>query len=178
MVKKRIGVTDIEANGLYNTISKFHCSHIIDVSDINNRIGYKPGDFKKYIRDLSQCKDFDIFVGHNFIDFDSIALNKLDKSLKELKVFDTLVLSRMLYPERKTHSLKSWGIELGILKGDYGEKEVEEGEDIWATYNDDMYVYCEQDCIVTWHLYHHLCKEAEFDPYDPPFYLIKFDRDI
>lgn len=175
MVNIRIGITDIETNGLFNSVSLFHCSHILDVKDVSIKKSYRPSDFKKYINDISNCVDFDIYVGHNFIDYDSITLNKLDKSLKSLKVFDTLVLSRMLYPERKNHSLKSWGIELGILKGDYGEKDKEDDTiDVWETFNEDMFEYCEQDCVVTWHLYHHLCKEANFDPSNPPYYLIKF----
>ena len=88
-------------------------------------------------------------------------------------MFDTLVLSRMLFPERKVHSLKSWGIELGILKGDYGESG-EEGEDVWEKYSDEMYKYCEQDVEVTVALYLYLCEIAGFDPVNPPAQYIDF----
>lgn len=163
----RIRVSDIESNSLYNErLTKFHCAWCIDPNDTKVRQGYKPDDLSEYVKELQQT---DIVIGHNFIDYDAPAIHLLSKNgLKSIKVFDTVILSRMLFPERLTHSLKSWGYELGILKGDYGESG-EEGEDVWEEFNDSMYAYCEQDVEVTVALFHHLCKLAGFDPTNPPY---------
>jgi DNA polymerase-1 len=55
------------------------------------------------------------------------------------------------------HSLKAWGIRLGVHKGDYGN---DEGEDIWAEWSEEMHAYCEQDVEVTVALWRFLEKEA------------------
>lgn len=167
----KIGVTDIESNSLYNKkLEKFHCAWIIDPNDTKDRVGFKPSDLGNYIKAL---KGLDVVIGHNVVDYDAPALHLLSNNkLPSIRLFDTYVLSRMLYPERLSHSLKSWGYELGILKGEYGSSG-EEGEDVWAEYNDDMYEYCEQDVEVTVALYHHLCKRAGFDPKNPPAVVVE-----
>lgn len=166
----KVGVTDIEANNLWYGISKFHCAWVIDPNNKEIRSGYRPGELADYVNKL---KELDVAVFHNGIDFDGPAIYKLFPELTGLKIFDTIILSRMLFPERKVHSLKSWGIELGILKGNYGD-EAEEGEDVWETFNEGMYEYCEQDVEVTVALYLHLCELAGFDPENPPSQFIDF----
>lgn len=166
----KIGVTDIEANNLYNeNLTKFHCAWIVDPNNPTKRKGYRPEDLESYISEMT--KNYDILVFHNGVDFDCPALNKLYPSFTSCRIFDTLVLSRMLFPERLTHSLKSWGIELGVLKGDYGDE-----ENAWEEFTEEMYVYCEQDVEVTVKLYLYLCKVAGFDPENPPSVLLNFKR--
>ncbi|MFW3388123.1 UNVERIFIED_CONTAM: hypothetical protein RF648_19225, partial [Kocuria sp. CPCC 205274] len=136
----RIGISDIEANGFFDTVDLFHCSWIIDPIS-GERRGYRPHQLKEYINDL--C-GYDVVVFHNGIDYDIPVLMKLGGEFKCPKIFDTLVLSRMLEPDRpQGHSLKSWGIALGLLKGDYGEQ-----EDAWDVFTEDMFVYCERDVDV------------------------------
>lgn len=168
----RIGVSDIEGNNLYNRISKFHCAWIINPNDKTDQLGFRPNQFKEYIKSLQN--DWDIIVFHNGVDFDGPAIHKLDNSFKGCRMFDTLVLSRMLFPERPTHSLKSWGIELGILKGEYGKSDEEDSESAWESFSEEMYEYCKQDVLVTIALYHHLCNVAGFDPTNPPSVSLDF----
>lgn len=157
---KKIYVTDIEANGLYLKATKFHCSFIIDA--ISGEVwGYRPHQLQEYIDKLAEA---DAIVGHNVCDFDCPALAKLNGALETKGVFDTLVLSRMLEPDRiQGHSLKSWGVALGLLKGEFGEE-----EEAWEEFSEEMYEYCEQDVRVTLKLYKHLCDLAGFDWADPP----------
>ncbi|MGL5015097.1 MAG: hypothetical protein ACRC6V_12550, partial [Bacteroidales bacterium] len=83
---------------------------------------------------------------------------------------DTLVLSRMLEPDRiQGHSLDSWGKSLGCHKGDFGKQ-----ENAWEVFTEEMYEYCEQDVAVTLKLYEHLCGLAGFDPRNPPVTNIKW----
>ena len=92
---------------------------------------------------------------------------------------DTLTLSRLVFPDIKegdtkillkelpngrstgrlpgklwgSHSLKSWGYRLGLLKGEYGEQ-----EGAWKQFTPEMLDYCEQDVAVTVRLLEHLEK--------------------
>lgn len=55
------------------------------------------------------------------------------------------------------HSLKAWGIRLGVHKGDYGG---DEGETAWAEWSQEMHDYMDQDTLVTVKLWEFLNKEA------------------
>lgn len=158
----KILVTDIEGNNLYHHITKFWCAWVIDPVT-GYKKGFRPHELSEYIEELRSA---DIVIGHNVIDFDFPALVKLSGSTLNLKgVFDTLVLSRMIEPDRiQGHSLKQWGKSLGILKGEYGE----ENETAWDAFTEPMYEYCLQDVEVTVALYKHLCEKASFDYTNPP----------
>ena len=103
----------------------------------------------------------DKMVGHNFIQYDLPLLNKwLDKPLDPRKVLDTLIISRTLDYNIDTpkggngpHSLKSWGIRLGVHKGDYTD---------FDTFNQDMIDYWYGDLDTTEALFKHF-KAAIYD---------------
>lgn len=165
MVKK-LFITDIETNNLYQHVDKFHCAWIIDAIS-KEKWGFRPHQLKEYCDALSEA---DVVIGHNIVDFDLPTLKKLNGSLTIKSVFDTLVLSRMLEPDRiQGHSLDSWGQALGVLKGDFGKQ-----ENAWEVFTEDMYTYCEQDVEVTLRLFNHLSELAGFDPTDPPSSVIHF----
>lgn len=155
----KIYVTDIEGDNLYQHITKFHCAWIVSYPD-GERWGFRPHQLADYCDKLAEA---DVVVFHNGIDFDCPALKKLNGVLETKHVFDTIVLSRTIFPDRKFHGLKPWGKYLGILKGEYGEE-----EDAWEVFTEEMYEYCEQDVAVTVALYEYLCKDAGFDPLNPP----------
>ena len=164
----RIATFDIEGNNLYEGIDRFWCAWVKDpISGV--KMGFRPHQFYEFI---SYLCEFDVLVGHNVVDFDVPALIKLGGKLPPKYIFDTIVLSRLLDPDRPTgHGLKAWGKELGVLKGDYGEQ-----EEAWDKFTEDMYTYCEQDVEVTCVLYEHLCRLAGFDPANPPKSLLNFDE--
>ena len=101
---------------------------------------------------LSFLDDATTLIGHNIINFDLPVLEKIYgwKHAVHVKIIDTWVLSKMLYPHRKSHSLASWGETLGFPKGDY---------DDWSKYTEEMGEYCKQDIIVSTRLYHHLMNK-------------------
>ncbi|MGL5385304.1 MAG: DNA polymerase III [Serratia sp. (in: enterobacteria)] len=153
-------MTDIEGNNLYQHITLFHCAWVIDYLT-KERWGYRPDQLEEYCQKLAEA---DVVVGHNIVDFDMPALKKLNSVLNTKAVFDTLVLSRMLEPDRiQGHSLDSWGKALGCHKGDFGKQ-----DNAWEVFTEEMYEYCEQDVVVTMMLYEHLCNLANFDPTKPP----------
>ena len=62
-------------------------------------------------------------IGHNFIDFDSVQLNKfLGISFDGIKIVDTLILSRLYNPQLEGgHSLRAWGDRLNFPKGEHSD---------------------------------------------------------
>jgi DNA polymerase I len=125
---------------------------------------------------LQLLAEADEVCGHNIIRFDIPALQKVypDFRLKPgCKVRDTLVWAKLRWPNLKQidqaaikswkrpegfgkligkHTLKAWGIRLGVLKADY------EGE--WHSFTQEMESYAAQDPITTKALLDK-CREKE-----------------
>lgn len=137
-------ITDIEANGLLDTVDKFHCGVIYDYST-GQYVSYRPGDFEAYLDALeAEVNRGGLIVMHNGTKYDIPALQKLAKLLlnrdfvipKESNV-DTLVIARLLHANLKdtdmgllrsgklpgkrygSQSLEAWGYRLGEMKGEY-----------------------------------------------------------
>lgn len=138
-------VCDIEANGLEpDTIWCCVCKDI-DTDEITI---FRDGD-----AELAKefFKDCDRVIGHNFIGYDAIWLNKLWKvGLKIDKIIDTLVLSRLANSFRSGHSLREWGERLGVYKDHHED---------WSQWSQEMEDYCIQDVEVTVAVYKQLKKE-------------------
>lgn len=84
-------------------------------------------------------------VGHNFIRFDAPVCNRLLETFITVdRIYDTLIASKIVFPERDEHSLESWADE---LKG----RKIELKEDI-AT----LTLRCMHDVILTNRLYEHI----------------------
>jgi len=174
-------VFDIETNGLLDTISTVHTLTIFDGKQYTR---YDKSDAPKGIERLVKqgLIEGQGICGHNIIQFDIPAMAKVFPELfpeewvlywdhnaapvfdwRHLSpsVWDTLVLSRLLYPDIKDgdfgraakgmmpyklvgkHSLEAWGYRLGEYKGDYAK------ETDWQTWTPEMSDYCEQDVRVT-----------------------------
>lgn len=108
-----------------------------------------------------------MIIGHNLIGYDAPLFKKFYPDFKCPAIFDTLILSRMLEPDRLQHGLDSWGKQLGNFKGDYGKQ-----ENAWVAYTPEMLEYCIQDVALNKDLYNHLCKQAGFDSREPPSFKI------
>ena len=144
--------------------------HCLVISDGNkNRTRYRPDEVEKGVQRLFDAVMSDeVICGHNIIDYDIPAIQKVFPWFKIPRdkrkyVLDTLVLSRLIYPNIKdrdagllrvgklpgklfgSHSLKAWGYRLGELKGTYAE----DTEDAWAVFTEEMLDYNEQDVVVT-----------------------------
>ena len=95
----------------------------------------------------------DIIVAHNALCHDLPLLEKLYGYKHEGRVLDTLVLSRLLQPERVgRHSLEAWGERFGIPKPVHED---------WSTFTPEMMYRCEQDVEINYRLLYHLLNEAE-----------------
>ena len=167
---------DIETNGLLDPkrnkdgtvtppLSKVHCLVTHD-TDTGTTRRFRGDD----IRDsgLPLLAAAPSIGGHNVIKFDLPALKKIYGWQYLGEVFDTLVMSKLLFTDMGdadfklfkkkqipgkligSHSLKAWGYRLGIHKGTYAE---DTGEQCWDTWSEEMEDYCEQDVHVTHALY-------------------------
>ena len=166
---------DIETNGLLKEVSVLHCMCVYD-TETKKMHRFDPTNVEDGVKMLQDEIDKGgMLCGHNIIDYDIPALEKLYPKLfhipheKQGQVVDTLVLARLIYSNidtidlglmksgklpktlYKSHKLMAWGYRLGVLKGTYGEQ-----EDAWAVYNPEMLDYNEQDVWVTKALYEKL----------------------
>lgn len=86
---------------------------------------------------------------------------------KPVVIHDTLVLSKVLNPDRRGHSIEYFGQILGFPKIDWRskaielgliDKQAERGAE-FSTYHPEMLVYCKQDVLVGCKTFHYLMKE-------------------
>ncbi|MDW9532274.1 DNA polymerase [Sinorhizobium meliloti] len=100
---------------------------------------------------LDWLMEADFIAGHNIVDFDVPAIQKLHPWFQpKATVRDTIVMSRLMWADMKDadfrrekklglnkwiekklfgrHSLESWGARLGFWKGDYGKEKEAEGK--------------------------------------------------
>ncbi len=138
-------ISDIETNGLYESVTRFHCATIQDYFT-GQYVRYNESTFKEYIAALEAeaAKPDGMIVGHNFIKYDIPVLDKLKRlyfgkrlNIPRKRVMDTLVMTRLVYsnvgdrdsglmrsgilPGKMfgSHSLEAWGYRLGEMKGEY-----------------------------------------------------------
>jgi len=148
---------DIEGNGLNEvTINKkghcipeatrIWCAATCDV-ETGHTVRYHEWELEKFVKALETA---DIIVGHNVFGYDIPLIKRLVRDFVPKCVHDTLVISRMMWPDKpmlpsQSHSLKAWGQLLGEYKDDYSGG--------FDEYNDEMLDYCVQDTVVTAEVY-------------------------
>lgn len=137
------------------TERRISCAHPAAYAKGQSGRGWERMPVADGLRVLEQA---DIRVAHNGQDFDERAIRLVYPwfNPKEgSKVLDTLLLSRLIYPDiaksgpnsfklpgnsKVRHGLREWGIRLGEHKGDY--------KGGWAEWSEEMQIYMEQDVVV------------------------------
>ena len=160
---------DLESDGLLPELTKIHCIAAVD-PDTGEEFSWKPWQLAEALEALSQA---DTLLGHNIIGFDLRALEKVYGFRSSAKHIDTLVLSRLIYPNltdtdgelvgRKVlpgkmhgkHSLEAWGYRLGEQKIAF--------DGPWNTWSEEMGYYMEQDVRTNFKLLQHL----NYEDYSP-----------
>jgi DNA polymerase I len=151
-------VADIETDNLLPAMTRIWCLVTLDVAT-GQIDSYDSDSIHEGVRRLAAA---DRVVMHHGIGFDHPALAKFGYDFPVEKIYDTLVASRLVDPQREGgHSLRAWGESLGYAKGDHED---------WSQYSDEMLEYCKRDCEVTLKVYqkiHPIAPEAalnlEFD---------------
>ena len=144
-------ILDIETDDLNAT--KIHC--IVTKNVDTGQVNLWKGDecytsFPKFAKGVSK------FIMHNGISFDAPTLNRLTGTkLNVGNVEDTLILSQLLFPTRKKHSLESWGENLGFKKIDFHD---------FSELTEEMITYCIRDVDITHRLWLKI-KEEKYTKY-------------
>jgi hypothetical protein len=187
-------VFDLESDGLLETITKIHCVtiskvditpeelHTLTLEELTERFTsgikfrFRPEEVPDGLLMLQEALERgEPICGHNVIDFDTEAMFKVYPEFFRVvrqhrhSVYDTLVLSRLIYSNIKdldapllrsgklpgklfgSHSLRAWGYRLGVLKGDFA-LHTDEDVELWAIFTEEMFDYNLQDVVVTEHL--------------------------
>lgn len=147
---------DVETDGFLDDVTTAHCIVLKDLD--NNEVSSYYGD--SIDLGVKILKQADLLVGHNIIKYDIPVLKKLYNFDYSGNVFDTIVASRVLYPDVKDtdfkrknfpskcigrHSLEAWGHRLGNYKTPF--------DNDFAQFSEAMLEYCIQDVEVTTTLY-------------------------
>lgn len=152
---------DIETNGLPRQgLTHLHCLVVKDL-DTNEVFRFNDtGSARSITEGINFLSSASLLVGHNIVGFDIPVIQDIYPFFEvEGEVLDTLILSRMFFPDilsrdyRKKpigmpgklygrHSLESWGYRLGDYKGEFGKTTD------WSEWSKEMEDYCEQDVHV------------------------------
>ena len=144
-------IADLEADGLLDTITTHWCLSVGDpkTSEITcyaDQPGYPP-----LSEGYARLATADRVVFHNGLGYDLHAINMIvPNTLRFEQVYDTLVLSKMLFPDRRSHALAAWGEDLGFPKMDFSD---------FSQWHPMMGTYCNQDVLVTIKVYQRLQQE-------------------
>jgi len=138
---KRLAI-DIETDGLDAT--EIWCAVTKNIDSGEVKVWKSANALRQYI------SSEDLLIGHNIIKFDLPVLKKLwNLNTDSNPLRDTLIMSRLFNPVlEKGHSLDSWGVRLGLKKGDFS--------DFDGGLSEDMVEYCIQDVEITHALFTHL----------------------
>src|SRR5574341_1154804 len=155
----KIGIFDLEANGLLDTVTKLHCGVVKDINSGEVR-KFRPNDVKALLEHLDS---FDVLIAHNGIGYDWPLLKKLYKYEYKGKKVDTLIMSRLLNPKRLVpfncpnkkagpHSVEAWGWRVGRGKPEHND---------WENFSEEMLHRCSEDVEIQHLIYNELLKEAK-----------------
>lgn len=184
-------IFDLETDGLLKAVSKIH-TIVIKNFETKEVFRFRCNDEEDTILDaidlLSQAT---VLIGHNILHYDLPVLRKLFEGWDtDAKIDDTLVIARQIVPDLKnrdfarvrrgilpaamtgSHSLKAWGMRLGMHKGDYADEMKKLGLDPWKQWSQEMEDYCALDVDVTEKLYENCLVDL------PPQPAIDMEHDI
>jgi hypothetical protein len=166
-------VFDVEWSGGFYTPEKIHCivAHEID-SGVTECYYDAPflverGVHKGSVMDgVTALSKSDVLIGHSIISADIPTLNYLYGFKYAGKIVDTLLLSKLLNPDRPKppgmvgnarHSIEAYAIRFG--GEDLKKVKIED----WSVFTEEMLERCIRDVLVNVMVYDFLCKEAHVE---------------
>lgn len=139
-------ILDLEANGLKPTeIWCIVCKELDTChKHIFRRVTSDPTERQRFIEFYEKCERL---VGHNLLSYDLPVMVRL-LGVKEPNVatqtIDTFIVSRLVDYPRSKHSVKDYGIEFGLYKGEVTD---------FSKYSEELVEYCERDVDITEKIY-------------------------
>lgn len=155
----KICVGDLEANGLLDTATECWCGVFKDIST-KEIVKFRPHQIKEM---LSYMDTIDVLIMHNGIRYDWPLLKKLYGYVFKGKRVDTVIMSRLLSPNRilpyncpnkkaGPHSVEAWGYRVGRGKPEHNE---------WDRFSEEMLHRCSEDVEIQELIYQALLEEAK-----------------
>ncbi len=141
-------IIDIEADGLLLDATQVWClvAKNLETGHVFHAVGPDNISTALQILELSE-----VIIGHNIIMYDLPVLQRLYNFSTKSKKIDTLLMSRLLFPDRDGgHSLAAWGKRVGLYKGDHKD---------FSKFSQEMLEYCKNDVEVTHMVYQQLKTE-------------------
>lgn len=151
-------IFDMEGDGLREECKNVWCivTKDIDTGEIRQ---FRPNEIQSALEYLRSAS---LLIGHNIIGYDIPVFNKLYAWCTHSELFDTLVVSRLLNPDRKVprgwegipkpHSVEAWGMRFGRAKP--------VNED-WSAFTEHMLHRCTEDVEITHLIYNELQEEMK-----------------
>lgn len=150
---------DLEADGLLDTATKVWCG-TFKCQTTGKRYSFEPHQIEEMLRFMD---DIDVLIMHNGIGYDWPLLEKLYQYKFKGKKVDTLIMSRLLNPQRilppnclnrkaGPHSIEAWGWRVGRGKPEH---------DDWKNYSPEMLHRNQEDVEILHLVYNELMKEAQ-----------------
>ena len=129
---------DIEADNLLDKATRIWCAVLINLITKEKVVCESSDEFKAFQEKHNDA----IFVGHNFISYDAVMLNRFwGASVTIGRIVDTYVLSQLYSPNYSGgHSLSVWGERLKYPKSKFDE---------FDKYSPEMLKYCTRDTMLT-----------------------------
>lgn len=157
-------ILDLETNGLLDTLTKIHCAVLYDTETEQFTI-FTPDNIHKLCEFLNTCDNLSC---HNGIGFDLKVLKKLYDYEYDGEYRDTLLMSRILWPDlenakyidekgkersvKNPHSVESWGVRFGIKKPEHED---------WSVFTPEMLHRCKEDVKIQAKLWEHIQKHVD-----------------
>jgi DNA polymerase-1 len=138
---------DIEADDLLEGVTTIWCITLCNVIT-KEEVEFTDGEsFRLWQSDHPDA----IYVGHNFVAYDAVVLNRLwGAAIPIGRIVDTFILSQLYHPTfGGGHSLDAWGKRLGYCKGAHGD---------FSRFTEGMLRYCRRDTRLTALLFRRLTE--------------------
>jgi len=154
----RVCVADLEADGLLQQATQVWCGVFKDIKT-KEVFKFKPSRVRDMLEFMDTC---DVLIMHNGIGYDWPLLEKLYNYTYKGRKVDTLIMSRLLNPDRRApfncpnkgaspHGVEAWGWRVGRGKPEH---------DDWTQYSPEMLHRCTEDVEIQHLIYKALLKEA------------------
>lgn len=121
-------ICDIETDGLLPELSKIHCVSFYNIENDKWK-SFIPSNLESLGEFLRKCTDISF---HNYYGFDGPVLFKLLGYKHHTSVYDTLIVSRILWSDKEgksPHSVETYGKEFGVEKPKHED---------WSTFTPEM----------------------------------------